>query len=217
MSAWQGSIVVPAPAAGRLDDHVWLAARRREGWSVDRIAVELGADRRAVRQALAAAGLPSKLSTMRFPALYDPLWVRREIAATSIADVPRRLGASRRSVRDAARRAGITPRATSVVSPDRLADPTWLRRRLPEQATYSAIAAELNCSDKAVRRAVARHGLGSLARRRRRFPQLYEPGWVDAALATRTGRDIAAELGCSHAAVFAARRYLRTGIAHTDT
>jgi AraC-like DNA-binding protein len=200
------------PAPGQLADHHWLTARRAQGWSVAHLAAELHTYTRLVRRAIAAAGLAPKLSRMHYPQLHDPDWVRTEIAASSVTDIARRLGASRRTVRDAAQRAGVEERRRAP-PPPALADRAWLTRRLTGHASCSSLAIELGCSTDAVRRAVDDHGLSELVRQRRRYRQLYEPGWLDTQLQTRTRRDIAAEVGCSEPAVSAARGYLHDGTA----
>ena len=70
------------------------------------------------------------------------------------------------------------------------------------------MADELGCSIKAVANAVALHGLGAIARRRRRFEQLYDDDWLRAALATSTVKSVAERIGCSPEAVRAAKRRL---------
>ena len=77
---------------------------------------------------------------------------------------------------------------------------------LENRRTYAELASELGCSEKAVRQAVRRHGLGELARRRRRFPELYDDNWLRAVSATQARAEIAAGLGCSVEAVKAAQR-----------
>ena len=77
---------------------------------------------------------------------------------------------------------------------------------LENRRTYAELASELGCSEKAVRQAVRRHGLGELARRRRRFPELYDDNWLRAVSATQSRAEIAAGLGCSVEAVKAAQR-----------
>jgi hypothetical protein len=90
-----------------------LAARRAEGWSVERIRAELATSAPRVRASLAAAGLPTRLDGPTFPELYDRDWVREHVGEHGVTEVARQLGCSVRSVKDAARR---HPRSASCAS-----------------------------------------------------------------------------------------------------
>ena len=176
---------------------------------MERIRTETGTSAREVRSALVAAGLPAKLGGLAFPQLYDEHWVREQLAHSGVTEVARSLGCSVRSVnRSAARRAGV-PGRRRIPIPALLDDVGWLSLQLERRRTYADLASELGCSEKAVRRAVSRHGLGELARRRRRFPELYDEDWLRAASATQSRAEIAAQLGCSVEAVKAAQHRMK--------
>ena len=81
----------------------------------------------------------------------------------------------------------------------------WLRAQLETRRTYAELATELVCSEKAVRQAVAATSLGDIARRRRRFPQLYDDAGYGPRWSTQSRNEIAAQVGCSVEAVKAAR------------
>ena len=172
-----------------------------------RIRSELGTSTVAVRAAIAAAGLPAELPRPgpSFPELYDVAWMRAQLEHTTVTEIARQLGCSTRSVKEAARRAGV-PGRRRLPRPTRLADRSWLEAQLRQGRSYSDIANAFGCSVKAVGRAVRDHGLNGLARRRRRFPELYDADWLFRALETQTPAQVAATLGCSVEAVRAARR-----------
>ena len=110
-------------------------------------------------------------------------------------------------MKDAARRAGIPGRRHSPRPAD-LDDGDWLRTQLEATAPTPTIATELVCSEEAVRQAVTSHELGDVARRRRQFAQLYDDGWLRAAVVAQSRREVAVQVGCSVEAVGAAERRL---------
>ena len=154
-------------ASSRLDDPVWLAARRAERWSVVRLAGELGVDRHQVSAALRRAGLPLPLPRQRpFPQLHDVEWLSHALATRCVADVARSLGCTPHPVRDAARKYGVPVlvdgRRPPVSVAQRLSDPLWLSRRRAQGARQVDLAVELGVSVALVAAALRQAGLPPL-------------------------------------------------------
>lgn len=129
--------------------------------------------------------------------LLDDGWAVAEIAAWA--------DCSARSVRNIANGAGIDlPQARRRAA--RLDvlhhDSEALRGWLDAGETASSIAHRLAVEVAEVRAALEAHSLTAPASRPRRYPQLYEPDWLAEQLRVRRPlREIAAQVGCSTAAV----------------
>jgi DNA-directed RNA polymerase specialized sigma24 family protein len=187
-----------------------LTERRREGWSVRRIAGHLHVDDKRVRAALRDVGLPAALPPVSStsPRLRDVEWMREQLRARTMADIARELGCPEGTVRDAARRAGRTPGPRPRRRPAILDDAEWLRAALVDRSAAD-VARELGCSSTTVLRAARGHGVASpMQGHRPRFPELHDPAWLAANINVGTAADLAGVLGCSVASVKAARRRL---------
>ena len=89
-----------------------------------------------------------------------------------------------------------------------LADSDWLRQQLGARRPLASIAAEVGCSESAVRAAATRHGIAERRRPsdQRQFPPLHDAAWLHQQYvqAGRSSTEIAAQLGCSPNAVLRA-------------
>ena len=92
---------------------------------------------------------------------------------------------------------------------------TDLDERFSRNVSVSEVAAELGCTERAVRAFAVRHGVALPSERRprpvrnartpavrqRRFPQLEDVDWLTARLRQASARQVAREVGCAEATV----------------
>jgi transcriptional regulator with XRE-family HTH domain len=187
----------------RLDDTAWLRKRRAEGWSVTKLAAELGIDHRQVSAALRRAGLPVPFpARRRYPQLHDVVWLSDALTEHCTEDVARILGCAPQSVRYAARKYGVAAMINGHdLSPEitaKLADREWLAARRTDGVTARQLASELGISPGRVSAAIHDAGLPPVRRNGSKpaFPQLYDPAWIRSQLATKTKAQVARDLGC---------------------
>jgi transposase len=92
----------------------------------------------------------------------------------STRKIAERLGVGRTRVRNALVELGLDTAHPAVASrPDELNDAEWLRRRyIDDQASLSALGAELGCSQNTVSAALDQHGI--VRREQVRYPELFD-------------------------------------------
>jgi Mn-dependent DtxR family transcriptional regulator len=147
--------------------------------------------------------------------LDDPDWLADAYRRASAGTIAAELGVARGTVLAALRRHGVTIRdrgdSRTFQVPPQLRDPDWLATRY-QQASANTIAAELGVAPSSVANALHRHGIavrGPRERQRFRTPErLHDPGWLRAEYSTKSGAQIAAELGVSAPEVYAVMRQL---------
>lgn len=147
--------------------------------------------------------------------LDDPDWLADAYQHASAGTIAAELGVARDTVLAALRRHGITIRdpgdSRTFQVPRQLRDPEWLATRY-QHASASMIAAELGVAPSSVVNALHRYGIavrGPGERQRFRTPQrLHDPEWLRTQYATKSGAQIATELGVSAPEVYAVMRQL---------
>jgi hypothetical protein len=168
----------------RLKDVEWLRERYVvQGARIVDIAAEVGCGELAVRAALARARLPLRGVPLRYPQLRDRSWLRLRYVEqrVSVRDMAGEVGCDESAVYealDAAAIARIRPRGGPPRQFPELNDQPWLRHRYLDQGrTQRELAAEIGCSIRAVRKALAkaqivpRRRASTPGARRRRTPR----------------------------------------------
>ena len=189
-----------------------LAAAFDAGCSVRQVAALAGCTPRAVRYAARRGDLlvPQTRRRAKIRArLDDREWLAAELREhqRSFSSIANQLGCSTDEVRSAATVFGLEAPAQRVRFP-LLADSDWLRQQLGARRPLASIAAEVGCSESAVRAAATRHGIAERRRPsdQRQFPPLHDAAWLHQQYvqAGRSSTQIAAQLGCSPNAVLRA-------------
>jgi AraC-like DNA-binding protein len=147
----------------RLKDVDWLRERYAvQGTRIGDIADEVGCGELAVRAALARARLPLRGVPPQYPHLRDRSWLRLQYLEhrVSVRDIAREVGCDESAVYDAldaAAIARIRPRGGPPRQFPELDDSPWLRHRYRDQGrSQQELAAEIGCSIRAVRKALAK-------------------------------------------------------------
>jgi AraC-like DNA-binding protein len=190
---------VPSPY-WQLNDQDWLRteylAHRRTAAD---IATEVGCPHKTVDRALRRHDIrrPPHRTLADVPAdwLHEQYVSRRR----SITDIAGKAGLSRTSVRRALVEAGI-PIDDGRLPPE-LDDPEWLAAQ--HGTTNRELARRLDVTPEAVSRARQRNGLLAGVRRSSKYPELDDRDWLEKRYHDHgmTQAQIAAEVGCSRAAV----------------
>lgn len=165
----------------------WWNDRVQAGWTQYRMAAAAGIVNHAVQYHLKKWGLykwvGSRGRKPRYPQLYEPAWLRRELArkGATFVSIARKVGCSETSVTYAAKKLGLIDQNRPPRPSPWTRDPEWYRERFKRGVTVEQMAVEVGIKVKSIQnyigelklaaeywRAVERWGAKSFARTRKK-------------------------------------------------
>ena len=141
-----------------LGDRSWLSERYvDQGMTAAEIAAELGCHPTVVTRALKRHGI---VVARGFKQLSDAEWLRGQYMedGRSTTAIAQEIGCNPDAVRQALGRHGIQTRPAGSPTPEKLQDRAWLAREYKAKSALT-IASSIGCSEKAVLKALHRHGI----------------------------------------------------------